>query len=155
MFCATITSIFVSDIYSDSVHPPGGVTMISTHHMSSWCITMKKSSKFEDFQLECICTIVQKSPMQIALDQSKSKSTCCQGDEYQPKTTALEVVRPGRTRGTSTHGPWLQDCWRSTKGLAIFLHLRIGNSTYLCGRGGRGGGNFQKTGKGSKQIIQD
>ncbi len=64
-----------------------------------------------------------------------SKCTCCQGEEYQPKTTALEVVLPETTRGSSGHGLRLQPCWRSTIGLAIFLHLRTGNSTYLCGGG--------------------
>lgn len=39
--------------------------------------------------------------------------------------------------GSCGHGPRLQPCWRSTVGLARFLHLRTGNSTYL--RRGRHG----------------
>lgn len=40
-------------------------------------------------------------------------------------------------REYSGHGTRLQPCWRSTVGLARFLHLRNGNSTYLR-NGGRG-----------------
>lgn len=71
---------------------------------------------------------------QTVLDQIMN-CTCCHGEEYQPMSTAVEVVLPGIARGSSGHGPRLQPRWRSTKGLAIFLHLRMGNSTYLCRRG--------------------
>lgn len=57
--------------------------------------------------------------------------TCCHGDEYQPRTTALEAVLPGTARLSSRHAPRLHPCWSSTRGLAIFLHLRTGKSTYL------------------------
>lgn len=57
--------------------------------------------------------------------------TCCHGDEYQPRTTVLEAVLLGTAWVSSGHGPRLHPCWRSTRGLAIFLHLRMGNSTYL------------------------
>lgn len=57
--------------------------------------------------------------------------TCCHGDEYQPRTTALEAVLLGTVWVSSGHGPRLHPCWRATRGLAMFLHLRTGKSTYL------------------------
>lgn len=57
--------------------------------------------------------------------------TCCHGDEYQPRTTVVEAVLLGTAWLSSGHGPGLHPCWRSTRGLAIFLHLRMGKSTYL------------------------
>lgn len=98
------------------------------------CHMWEKSSKSEDFQLERTCSTQSLSRRHL-LDRSVSKYTCCQGEANQPNTRALEVVLPGKTRGSSGHGPRLQPCWRSTKGLAIFLHLRMGNSTYLSRRG--------------------
>lgn len=103
------------------------------------------SSKEEDFQLRHSTNI----GLKMRHIDYADKCTCCQGEEYQPKTTALEDVLPGTTRGTSGHGPRLQPCWRSTNILAIFLHLLTGNSKYLCGRTQGAGstrlstGNFQ------------
>lgn len=57
--------------------------------------------------------------------------TCCHGDEYQPRTTALEAVLLGTAWISSGHGFRLHPCCRSTSGLAMLLHLRMGKSTYL------------------------
>lgn len=91
------------------------------------------SSKLERGQLERACGAKSLWCRQIWI-KAGANVTCCQGEEYQPKTTAVELGLPAGTRGGSGHGPRLQTCWRSTKGLATFLHLRKGNSTYLYER---------------------
>lgn len=70
----------------------------------------------------------------VKVTVTKSDCTCCHGEEYQPRNTTLEPVFPGVTCGGPGHRPRLQPCWRATSGLAKFLHLRMGNSTYLSER---------------------
>lgn len=91
-----------------------------------------ESYTLEECQLESMCSTKSLSGKQIRI-KAEQKHTCCQGEEYQPRTTG--PLLPAITRGTSGQGPRLQPCWRSTRGLAVFLHLRMGNSTYLNGRG--------------------
>ena len=79
------------------------------------------------------CVALKVSQVNRLGSKPEQKHTCCQGEEYQPRTTG--PLLPAITRGTSGQGPRLQPCWRSTRGVAMFLHLRMGNSTYLNGRG--------------------